>query len=1016
MGRLKNTARLAGKAAKVTGKVTFKAAKLTGKAAILTGKLVRYADKKLTSKPVESATFAIRQHAAQQLETVDTGKGMVAGGRFIGDSANVLSQYRKQRKAYYGHKEFHFHIKKDDRKQYKSQKAVRREKVSDEKLRHRTFVNENKPKLAAARAQYKASGTQADKKAFTAQKRLVKAEKKEFKAFQSNYRKEHRAEKQPVKHWQKTAGLKKEYAAQKQTYKSLRNKRKISFQQEKAKHKAFAQKHKANLAKPEKKLVRKEKKSFKKFKKSNRKANRAEKKLLKNRKRIKKLSKPKLESGSAVIQSVRRQLRNSMMEDGQDNEFIQVGAKLASAKKSVPSRQKKLNKAQSKQKKLKKKAGKTDVKLHARQTNLQRKQQPKKKKPQARKRKKDRPVAGFGARIADSIKKLFHVTPDTLKAIGGKVLISVAPFIAIAFLFTALALPLSFLSSVGGKSSFVMGTYSALDTDLSQAAAYYTKLAYYGNEAMMLCGQPDNWKDGLLYFGTSPETLNSYTEAPDTFTYAGTASWDYDCWKLYSFLCAYYYSYDEEEEAVPYWEYNDDVKDVISDLFHKEYVFEYNYFNGSYWKLRDSYAFSDSGWLHCYPTVVGGGGSVNGLMIFDAAPGDLQDYAVTAEDGKQWVYYNLENLEVLNANDDKSATGWYFQNQCVRTVDPSGQARNGFYSYVPTNYGNGYGFYANTVNGRNFWFPRSRFLRDYDVPAAVAARDALLWRSAFSDAVTDSGQALKQDYQTRIAAYTDGLMFTNSIGWDRDGFYGEIHDLATQYDGYTDFGFCTYCKAYDWVKECKLTYGMKQNMSFDEAIKRTLLALEDGQTLYDYYLLLIGEGDETNICYGNHQTLVSPVRLGLMDMVERGYICNPYGYDMQGWNSHHCALAMHDAIDIVQDEGSPVYAMFDGEITEVKDGYLILIGEKDYKINLWYDEDHTIRATYSNISSIRNKGEIVAAGDLIGYTTGAKKCYTMENSLMGCHYLHICLEINYGKVFSDWKAIDPRLLIALDGH
>lgn len=191
---------------------------------------------------------------------------------------------------------------------------------------------------------------------------------------------------------------------------------------------------------------------------------------------------------------------------------------------------------------------------------------------------------------------------------------------------------------------------------------------------------------------------------------------------------------------------------------------------------------------------------------------------------------------------------------------------------------------------------------------------------------------------------------------------------------------------------------------------------DDSGTLYEYYLLLVGDGDDSGIVYGNHQTLATPVTQGLVKLEEYNYFVNGYGWDMQGWNKKHCELTMHNGVDIVRNSGSAVYAMFSGEILQAENEYIVLAAEGDYSIDLWYDDDRDMKLTYSAVNPTVSSGDFVEAGDIIGYTTSNRKCYTMPNQSTGCDYLHISLELKYGILPSSWKTVDPRLIIGLDNH
>lgn len=824
----------------------------------------------------------------------------------------------------------------------------------------------------------------------------------------------------------RTPGAKKEYHYQKLYYKRITQKRKSVLKTGKYTHKEFTQKQRATLnrlktrapksmIRAQKKFLKAEKKGYKDFRKATKKANKAEKKLLKQRKRLKKMSKPKLDTGGMVLRSAKQELRNAAMQDGADNEFIQGAEKLRSIQKAVTPQKSGLQKQRQRAKKLQKQSGKREVKLHNRESKLMHKQKRKKNIPANKKKRRPGGHGTVGGWIASGLRS----GGQAIKGLAGKVFVAVAPFVLLAGLLYVFVLPLLFVDSVGGRSSFVMGTYSALDSDLSEAAEYYTKLAYKANEAIIKCGTAD-WKDGLRYFGVSNSTLRSYRDDPDTFTFTDSG-YDFDYWKFYSFLCAYYYEFDEDEQAIPYWEYGGKVEQTIDQLFNREYSFEYEYQNGSHWRKRNQYDFRQGKdtFSRAYPSIRFNDIAEWGVFEFDFKPSGLEEYAVEA-DGRYRVYYDLESLEILNANDDKSKTGWYFLNQCSTIEDPSGEKRVGFYYKNRSgNYGGDYGIYVDCGDDQ-FWFPRTGIYSDTDMPAVVSPRDAVLWLYSFSSATDpDTGTRISTFYNDLIHAYTKFIPSPNKRQWNRNGFYNSILEKAEAWDSYSGFGYCSWYKKYDWVKECRLTYTMKQKMSFDEAIKSLLNEKDPDGTLYEYYLLLIGEGDDSGIVYGNHQTLVSPLSSGLVNLEKNKFFINGYGWDMQGWNRKHCELTMHNGVDIIQNSGSPVYAMFDGEITDAKDGHLTLTTNGN-KANLWYDDEHHLKVTYSNVSPIVNNNDNVKAGDIIGYSTRERRCYTMNNASTGCDYVHISLSVEYASgllsLSTEWKTVDPRLLIGLDNN
>lgn len=98
--------------------------------------------------------------------------------------------------------------------------------------------------------------------------------------------------------------------------------------------------------------------------------------------------------------------------------------------------------------------------------------------------------------------------------------------------------------------------------------------------------------------------ISNMEDKPDTWIWGNSTKfnydpiYDFDTFKLWSFLCAYYFDFtnsadkDEGTEAT-YWEYDKDevggTAKVIEDLFNTEYKFEYWYDNTSRWEELSPY-------------------------------------------------------------------------------------------------------------------------------------------------------------------------------------------------------------------------------------------------------------------------------------------------------------------------------------------------------------------------------------------------------------------------------------------
>ena len=224
---------------------------------------------------------------------------------------------------------------------------------------------------------------------------------------------------------------------------------------------------------------------------------------------------------------------------------------------------------------------------------------------------------------------------------------------------------------------------------------------------------------------------------------------------------------------------------------------------------------------------------------------------------------------------------------------------------------------------------------------------------------------------------------------------------------------CQYQHRYIVTSERELEYGMVQVRSLDDAI---LYLLDD--EMYQYYLVLTGgtttESGTPIQLYGGHQAIGRPTPGAFHDIMTSSGIMHGYGYTTNEWGTMHCGLEtggrMHEGIDISATPGTPVYAMFTGEITDIGSGKIRLEAHDDYEVHFWIDSDATaqIRATYENITPVAglSEGDIVEKGQQIGTTTGDRKCDGHETNAP-YYYLHIQTEIK--KVI--WRDVDPLLLI-----
>lgn len=164
------------------------------------------------------------------------------------------------------------------------------------------------------------------------------------------------------------------------------------------------------------------------------------------------------------------------------------------------------------------------------------------------------------------------------------------PILLILLVFVFIIMIFSSVISGGG---FTLGTYAAQDYDLSEAEKYYTKLAWDLNESIVKIGT-DDWKKGLKELGVN---TSDYDDTPDTKIWGRSPQFDYDAvydfdtYKLWSFLCAYYYDFDAKNGDIKYWKFDSDTEKLLDEIFKAEYAFVHYYDNTSRWEEYDSYTF-----------------------------------------------------------------------------------------------------------------------------------------------------------------------------------------------------------------------------------------------------------------------------------------------------------------------------------------------------------------------------------------------------------------------------------------
>lgn len=482
--------------------------------------------------------------------------------------------------------------------------------------------------------------------------------------------------------------------------------------------------------------------------------------------------------------------------------------------------------------------------------------------------------------------------------------------------------------------------------------------------------------------------------------------WDFDPWQLWSFLCAYNYDFSTDSNGsndIKFWKFNGKMEDLLDEIFEEEYEFVYRYDNGSRWEERWDYAFATSSGsrFRCIQNNLGWDDKHNviGTIEVGSASGDLSNFVrkkVDSSTGRvtYLICYSLSNLEILNANDEYSATGWYVMDEGATVVAPCGNRYDGMYEW--NNY-KGWGY--------------------YDVTGTWQNRD----EGWFSWYMPGTDVKLKNTPIASIAP-TDGTKM--GFNMSQEGLY-------------------TFYQKYEWVTDCRLYCNIKQKKSFEQILLDRLGSLSYSDQRLQYYNLLVGKDTDTEPLYGNHQTYKNIFNgETFKSYMHDGNILNWYGYDMQGWFVQHCEIAkyeytdyseggipptykgIHRGIDVSYPSNADIYSPIEGcKIDSYNSSEHVVILLKK-SLNYWYDgkagngknRDTKIYITNVTLKSGYSEGSVLKAGEAFATTTGDRKCIrgvehgirdTIQSGLP-YDYVHVAAYIDtdgYG-----WNYVDPILL------
>ena len=478
---------------------------------------------------------------------------------------------------------------------------------------------------------------------------------------------------------------------------------------------------------------------------------------------------------------------------------------------------------QKKKEKLEKKRSDTRQRLQKREDKLKNKSEQLKRRKKPKKLTKD----SFGDRLKNALRQAFNFIKNIYNKEARAVLLAcLVPIFIIALV---LAFILMIFSGILGGSGFVLGTYAAQDYDLSEAEKYYTKLAYDMNEKILKVSSDTDWKNGLAAFGANRRNLK---DDPDNW-YWGRSSvynwdpvYDYDVYKLWSFLCAYYYDFDADNNGdILYWSYDRDTENLLNEIFNAEYEFVHWYDNRSRWEERSVYNY----W---------GGGSAEtgryyraekGAFVYSGRPYKyrFKPIAYTSElskyfDSEGYVCINAD-YRVLNPNDDYALTGFMIMDHrwYSGTKEP-------FY-YVDNDTQTFFFMKGDTRYDRSFWG-----WNNDDAWFLISPTDTHIWNDTISDTC----------------------------------MYG-------------------YYEKYDWKTECNLYYNVKQKKSFERVLEDKLKSQSHRDERLEYYKLLAGQESGSETLYGNHQTLRNMLP---GDTIRNYSVKQAFGYDMWEWNQTNDGL------------------------------------------------------------------------------------------------------------------------------
>ena len=370
-------------------------------------------------------------------------------------------------------------------------------------------------------------------------------------------------------------------------------------------------------------------------------------KELRNQKKITRNSRPGLLALKPASYSVKRMKASAWQKavnEDQDNDMLHAidsaKRRIAEPVKDKISKPQWLQREEKKRDRLSDEKSKSNKKLNRQENKLNENhdkyKQRKKRKPKNKKTKKT---------VAERFKSAFKFVKNVYEKEVKKFFAAIA--VPILIIFLVFAFIIMIFSSIVSGGGFTLGTYAAQDYDLSEAEKYYTELVYNFNQKILKVSDTSDWKKGLTAFGANKKDLK---DKPDNW-YWGKSSiydwkpqYDFDCYKLWAFLSAYYYDFDADDNGdIKYWKFKSDTEDLLEYIFNAEYEFVYWYDNKSRWEELDTYVYfgggssTDGSYYYCEQSA----SKSNGAWTYKFKP-----TSYTSELG-QYPHLLLGNLTAL---------------------------------------------------------------------------------------------------------------------------------------------------------------------------------------------------------------------------------------------------------------------------------------------------------------------------------------------------------------------------------